>query len=159
MKAEAADYLAKGRATLADARRIAGLPLPHVAAREAYLAMLHAAEVLGGLAEFERELIRVRTGEGRARAVVRGVKLGRKPKLTQHQQKEALRRRDAGEPYLNSLTQAPLLRVHRDDRLAGAPQGRRFRLRVTRISRFVRCVFAAVPILFFRFGCSGSGPY
>jgi len=54
--------------------------------------------VLGGLAEFERELIRSRTGEGRARAVARGVKMGRKPKLTPHQQKEALRRRDQGEP-------------------------------------------------------------
>jgi DNA invertase Pin-like site-specific DNA recombinase len=54
--------------------------------------------VLGGLAEFERELIRARTGEGRARAVARGVRMGRKPKLTPHQQKEALRRRDAGEP-------------------------------------------------------------
>src|SRR6478736_3124103 len=54
--------------------------------------------VLGGLAEFERELIRVRTGEGRARAVARGVKLGRKPVLTPHQQKEAIKRRDAGEP-------------------------------------------------------------
>ena len=54
--------------------------------------------VLGGLAEFERELIRVRTGEGRARAVARGVKMGRKPKLTAHQIKEALRRRDNGEP-------------------------------------------------------------
>jgi DNA invertase Pin-like site-specific DNA recombinase len=53
--------------------------------------------VLGGLAEFERELIRVRTGEGRERAKARGVKMGRKPKLTPHQQKEALRRRDAGE--------------------------------------------------------------
>ena len=37
--------------------------------------------VLGGLAEFERELIRARTGEGRARAKARGVKLGRRPKL------------------------------------------------------------------------------
>ena len=53
--------------------------------------------VLGGLAEFERELIRARTGEGRERAKARGVKMGRKPKLTPHQQKEALRRRDAGE--------------------------------------------------------------
>ncbi len=32
--------------------------------------------VLGGLAEFERELIRARTGEGRARAVAAGVKHG-----------------------------------------------------------------------------------
>jgi DNA invertase Pin-like site-specific DNA recombinase len=54
--------------------------------------------VLGGLAEFERELIRARTGEGRARAKARGVKMGRPPKLTPHQVKEALRRRDAGEP-------------------------------------------------------------
>lgn len=54
--------------------------------------------VLGGLAEFERELIRVRTGEGRARAVARGVKMGRKPKLTTHQRREAIKRRDRGEP-------------------------------------------------------------
>ena len=58
--------------------------------------------VLAGLAEFERDLIRTRTrtrtGEGRARAVARGVKLGRKPKLTPHQQKEAIKRRDQGEP-------------------------------------------------------------
>ncbi len=54
--------------------------------------------VLGGLAEFERELIRSRTGEGRARAASRGVKFGRKPKLTQHQKSEALRRIEAGEP-------------------------------------------------------------
>jgi DNA invertase Pin-like site-specific DNA recombinase len=55
--------------------------------------------VLGGLAEFERDLIRARTGEGRARAKARGVKLGRRPKLTPHQQREALRRRDElGEP-------------------------------------------------------------
>ena len=54
--------------------------------------------VLGGLAEFERDLIRVRTGEGRTRAKARGVKMGRKPKLTPHQMKEAIKRRDAGEP-------------------------------------------------------------
>src|ERR1019366_8330330 len=54
--------------------------------------------VLGGLGEFERELIRARTGEGRARAVARGVKMGRKPKLTAHQQREAIKRRDRGEP-------------------------------------------------------------
>ena len=54
--------------------------------------------VLGGLAEFEREVIRARTSEGRSRAKARGVKMGRPPKLTPHQAKEALRRRDAGEP-------------------------------------------------------------
>ena len=46
--------------------------------------------VLGGLAEFERDLIRARTGEGRERAKARGVKMGRKPKLTPHQQREAI---------------------------------------------------------------------
>src|SRR5215218_3324203 len=53
--------------------------------------------VLGGLAEFERDLIRTRTGEGRARAKARGVKLGRKPKLTPHQKQEAVARRESGE--------------------------------------------------------------
>lgn len=53
--------------------------------------------VLGGLAEFERELIRVRTGEGRIRAKARGVAMGRKPKLTAHQQREAMQRREQGE--------------------------------------------------------------
>jgi DNA invertase Pin-like site-specific DNA recombinase len=53
--------------------------------------------VLGGLAEFERELIRTRTGEGRERAKARGVILGRKPKLTGHQRREAIARREAGE--------------------------------------------------------------
>jgi DNA invertase Pin-like site-specific DNA recombinase len=53
--------------------------------------------VLGGLAEFERSLILARTGEGRTRAMARGVRFGRKPKLTQHQIAEALKRRDAGE--------------------------------------------------------------
>jgi DNA invertase Pin-like site-specific DNA recombinase len=52
--------------------------------------------VLGGLAEFERELIYARTGEGRKRAQARGVRFGRKPKLTAHQRREALERRDSG---------------------------------------------------------------
>ncbi len=54
--------------------------------------------VLGGLAEFERELIRTRTGEGRARAKARGQSLGRPFKLTPHQRKEALARKERGEP-------------------------------------------------------------
>ena len=59
--------------------------------------------VLGGLAEFERELIRSRTTEGRERAKARGVKLGRKPKLTLHQRHEAIRRRDKGEETLAEI--------------------------------------------------------
>ena len=53
--------------------------------------------VLGGLAEFERDLIRARTGEGRERAKARGQSLGRPFKLTPHQRSEAIRRRDRGE--------------------------------------------------------------
>jgi DNA invertase Pin-like site-specific DNA recombinase len=41
--------------------------------------------VLGGLAEFERHLILARTSEGTKRAQARGVRFGRKLKLTPHQ--------------------------------------------------------------------------
>ena len=54
--------------------------------------------VLGGLAEFERELIKSRTKEGRDRAKARGVRLGRPSRLTHHQRQEILKRREAGEP-------------------------------------------------------------
>ena len=53
--------------------------------------------VLGGLAEFERHLILARTSEGRKRAQARGVRFGRKLKLTAHQRQEALARRANGE--------------------------------------------------------------
>jgi DNA invertase Pin-like site-specific DNA recombinase len=59
--------------------------------------------VLGGLAEFERDLIRARTGEGRARAVARGQKMGRPHKLTPHQQREAIKRREKGEESLADI--------------------------------------------------------
>src|SRR5262249_45905002 len=48
--------------------------------------------VLGGLAEFERELIRARTDDGRKRAKARGVKFGRPPSLPSHQRREILQR-------------------------------------------------------------------
>ena len=53
--------------------------------------------VLGGLAEFERHLILTRTDEGRQRAKAKGIKFGRKPKLTKHQREEALARKRNGE--------------------------------------------------------------
>ena len=53
--------------------------------------------LLAAIAEFERDLIRERTGEGRKRAQAAGVKFGRKPKLSDYQRKEALKRRAAGE--------------------------------------------------------------
>jgi DNA invertase Pin-like site-specific DNA recombinase len=78
--------------------------------------------VLGGLAEFERELIKARTGEGRKRAQARGVKFGRPPKLNPHQRREAIERLRAGE------TQADIARTYGVDpttigRLDCAPQG------------------------------------
>jgi DNA invertase Pin-like site-specific DNA recombinase len=53
--------------------------------------------ILGAVAEFERDLIRERTGAGRARAKANGVRFGRKPKLSDFQRREALRRRGSGE--------------------------------------------------------------
>src|SRR4051812_22806109 len=52
--------------------------------------------VLGGLADVERDLIRTRTAEGRSRAHKRGQHMGRPPKLTPQQQKEARHRRAQG---------------------------------------------------------------
>ena len=52
--------------------------------------------VLGGLADVERDLIRTRTGEGRARAKLRGQHMGRPAKMTAAQQQEARRRRKDG---------------------------------------------------------------
>ena len=62
--------------------------------------------VLGGLAEFERELILARTGDGRKRAKARGVRFGRPPSLTAHQRAEALQRLAEG------IAQADLARTY-----------------------------------------------
>jgi DNA invertase Pin-like site-specific DNA recombinase len=53
--------------------------------------------LLAAIAEFERELIRERTGEGRKRAMAAGVKFGRKRKLSDYQRAEAIKRRAIGE--------------------------------------------------------------
>ena len=62
--------------------------------------------ILGGLAEFERALNIVRTGDGRARAKAKGVRFGRPRKLLPHQWQEALQRLAAGE------TQADVARTY-----------------------------------------------
>jgi DNA invertase Pin-like site-specific DNA recombinase len=53
--------------------------------------------VLAALSEFERSMMLARTDEGRKRAQARGVKFGRKPKLSAYQIAEALKRRTNGE--------------------------------------------------------------
>jgi DNA invertase Pin-like site-specific DNA recombinase len=62
--------------------------------------------VLGGLAEFERELILARTSDGRTRAKARGVKFGRPSVLTWDQRREAIQRLAEG------ATQADLARSY-----------------------------------------------
>ncbi len=57
--------------------------------------------ILAGLATFERHLIKARTGEGRQRAKLRGVRFGRKPSLTEFQREEALKRRANGETLMD----------------------------------------------------------
>src|SRR5438045_9638921 len=53
--------------------------------------------ILGGLAEFERELIKARTAEGRERAKGRGARRGRKHKLTPHHRDAGRNRKDDGQ--------------------------------------------------------------
>ncbi|WP_375412982.1 recombinase family protein [uncultured Bradyrhizobium sp.] len=73
--------------------------------------------VLGGLAEFERELIRTRTAEGRARAVAMGVRLGRRPKLNHEQRRQACERKRAGEAVASiakafNVSDSTILRIN-----------------------------------------------
>jgi DNA invertase Pin-like site-specific DNA recombinase len=84
--------------------------------------------VLGGLAEFERELIRARTTEGRRRAVEAGVKLGRRSSLSSYQQAEVIKRRAEGESLTvlaksYSVTHPTIIRALRKHEAArlGAP--------------------------------------
>jgi DNA invertase Pin-like site-specific DNA recombinase len=53
--------------------------------------------ILGVAAKLERRRILERTARGRADAMAKGVRFGRKPTLTPHQQKEARKRLEAGE--------------------------------------------------------------
>ena len=52
--------------------------------------------VFAGIAEFERDLIRERTGAGRKSAIHRGVRFGRPKKLSSEKQRLALRLVDEG---------------------------------------------------------------
>ncbi len=83
--------------------------------------------VLGGLAEFERGLIRARTGEGRTRAKARGVHMGRPPKLTPHQRREALQ-------------------ALASDTVSQAEQARRLNVSHSTISRLAARAALALPV-------------
>jgi DNA invertase Pin-like site-specific DNA recombinase len=77
--------------------------------------------VLGGLAEFERELIKARTGEGRKRAKEAGVHMGRPPKLSAHQRHEAIKRRDKGDETLSDIARSYGVSHTTISRLTAAP--------------------------------------
>lgn len=58
--------------------------------------------VLAGLADVERDLIKTRTAEGRARAIAEGKRMGRPSRMTEQEKQEIIDRRQKGEP-LKSL--------------------------------------------------------
>lgn len=76
--------------------------------------------ILGSIAEFERDLINARTAEGRAAAKAKGVKFGRKEKLTSDQV-EALRA-DVKAGHLSMQAIADKYQIARNSvyRLAGS---------------------------------------
>lgn len=78
--------------------------------------------ILGGLADVERDLIRVRTSEGRTRAKARGTHMGRPPALTTQQQAEARNRRAEG-ATLKELAQSYNVSPATISRLASSEAG------------------------------------
>jgi DNA invertase Pin-like site-specific DNA recombinase len=80
-------------------------------------------QMIGSFAEFEREMIRERTRSGLARARLEGRHGGRRPKLTIHQQKEALELVSSGRKTAAEV--ARLFQVHRSTigRILTKPDG------------------------------------
>ena len=62
--------------------------------------------VLGGVAEFERDLNPHAHERRQARAVTNGVRLGKQPTLTHHQQREAMQRRNADKETLGEIARS-----------------------------------------------------
>src|SRR5882762_2045045 len=62
--------------------------------------------MLGVAAKLERRRILERTTRGRADAKAKGVKFGRKPTLTPHQKREAIKRRDVDGETLRSIARS-----------------------------------------------------
>jgi DNA invertase Pin-like site-specific DNA recombinase len=75
--------------------------------------------MLGVSAKLERRRIMERTARGRADAKAKGVKFGRKPSLTPHQQQEARKRVEEGETQRSiarsyNVSQATIARLKRE---------------------------------------------
>ena len=78
--------------------------------------------ILATFAEFEADLIRMRTREGMAVARAKGKLQGKQPKLSDKQQKELCRMHASGDYSIGDL--AEVFAVSRADRLQGARTGR-----------------------------------
>jgi DNA invertase Pin-like site-specific DNA recombinase len=79
--------------------------------------------MLGVAAKLEHRRIKERTALGRAEAKAKGVKFGRKPKLTPHQKREALERLNAGTETQRSIARSYNVSQATISRLAEAPHG------------------------------------
>jgi DNA invertase Pin-like site-specific DNA recombinase len=77
--------------------------------------------IFGVAAKLERRRILERTARGRADAKAKGVKFGRKPKLTPHQQREAIKRRDKDGETLRSIARSYNVSPQTIGRLAASP--------------------------------------
>ncbi len=76
--------------------------------------------IFGIAAKLERRRIIDRTARGRADAKAKGVKFGRKPKLTEHQKREAIKRRDKDGETLRSIARSYNVSPQTISRLADA---------------------------------------
>jgi DNA invertase Pin-like site-specific DNA recombinase len=77
--------------------------------------------ILGVAAKLEYRRIKERTARGRADAKAKGVKFGHKPKLTPHQQREAIKRRDVDGETLRSIGRSYNVSAQTISRLMALP--------------------------------------
>ena len=88
--------------------------------------------MLGVAAKLERRRIVERTARGRADAKAAGVKFGRKPKLTPHQQREARARMEGGETHRSiarsfNVSKTTISRLGLDSTASNKSAGRELR--------------------------------
>ncbi len=108
------DLLVIARAMQRAGARLRSLAEPVVDTTSDFAELVLA--MLGVAAKLERRRIAERMARGRADAKTKGVKCGRKPKLTEHQQREARARIAAGETQRNiarryNVSQATISRL------------------------------------------------
>src|SRR5262249_9790020 len=95
LRRDTADLLVSAREMQGAGAGIRSLAEPYLDTTSDFAGIVFA--ILGVTAKLERRRILERMARGRADAKANGVKFGRKPILTPHQQKEARERLEAGE--------------------------------------------------------------